>query len=662
MASLREVPADDLPDAGVPADDLPDFSPAPAAQAPAPPPPPPPSIVERLQARGLPIPPSMLVMSRPGTPFGALMEYGGRVADHFSAGADQTIRGADDVANRGMSGTLQQGNVFTGVPRMALGLMGAALSPVTAAVGPVVEPVIQPVANAFDRNISQPIEARTGYPHEVITQGALALAPLGVGKVRSSIAKAAGEGKAAEAIQDFSKIGETPTLAQATSGSNSPLQYLGRLLEFSPGGYLPYKGRIKSQLLAAETRINEALAKVGDVSQQDAGLSLQQGAQNFAGKISKTAGRLEAKLDAAVPGKTIIAPNNTLQALNDMSAVGDGSQVGASTVSSTIKAALEQFSNDVKANGGVSFEALKRFRTRLGAKTNSGQSLIADLSSGEASQLYKALTKDMEEAATAAGQGNLVKLRNSYYSQRKGELENIFEKRIKQDGAPEQVYRSFRDSDFSQAERIMRQLSPQQRRQVAGQVLREMGMPTSGEAAGETATFSLDRFDTMMSKLSGTPGKGGNRLDNFFSMSGTQDLRAALKEVAAVSERFKGAEKFLKNPSQSAVVGTQLGTLGAIGGVALYDPVQALFMAAAAYGVPYALVRGGNSAAFIRLIAGIGKQNKASLPGYLLRMSTFVSQNPQYAPAMKQIMDNAYRPKQLEAPPQRPQLQSPRAQ
>jgi hypothetical protein len=248
----------------------------------------------------------------------------------------------------------------------------------------------------------------------------------------------------------------------------------------------------------------------------------------------------------------------------------------------------------------------------------------------------------MEEAATAAGNGNIVKLRNSYYAQRKGELENIFNNRINQKASGEQVYRAFRDSDFSKAERIMRQLSPAQRRQVSGQVLKELGMPSPGEAAGDTAKFSLDRFDTNIAKFSGTAARGGNRLDNFFNMSGTQDLRAALKEVSAVAERFKGAEKFLRNPSQSAVVGTQIGALTHIGTTALYDPASALFLAGAYYGVPYALTRAGNSAQFIRLIAAIGKQTPASLPAHIVRLSAFVSQNPQYAPALKQMLGAAY--------------------
>jgi hypothetical protein len=579
--------------------------------------------------------------------------YGSGVGEHFMSGFTRMGQGLHEAIDTPF-GSLKGGNAATGVPRAVLGGMGAVFAPVTAAIAPVIGPAVRPIAEFVDRNVGQPIEQATGYPADITNEVALQAGTFGIVKGGGALARAAVGGRAAQAsaraaMGEFAKLGQTPTLAQALSGSNSTLQYLARLLEFTPGGYLPFRGRIKSQLEAAAKRIDDAVAKAGPTSQIDAGIALQSGASRFAKKVSKTASLLEAKLERAVPGTTSTMPQNTLAALDDITgATSQPSAVASSIVPASMKRALEDFQADIAASGGVTFKTLKDFRTRIGAKTDTGQALIRDISAGQMAQLYKALTKDMEDVASAAGKESLVKVRNSYYSKRKGEVEGIFDRRIKLDRAPEEVYRAVRDADLSQGARIMRQLSPQERRTVMGQVLHEMGMPTPGDAAGDTATFSLDRFDTNVAKLSGTPGKGGDKLDAFFNMSGTQDLRAALKEVSAVSERFKAAEKFLRNPSQSAVVGTQLGTLGAIGGTALIEPVTALGYAGVAYGVPYALVRGGNSAAFIRLIAGIGRQNKSTLPGHILRMSAFVQQNPEYAPALKQMLEKAQQPEPQE--------------
>lgn len=602
--------------------------------------------------------PMLDFITRPGTPLGEAVKYGQRVGSDFMSGFETLGHGVSDIVDH-PTGTLKEGNALTGVPRAFLGAAGAVLSPVSAAISPVVSPIVQPVAEFVDTNVSKPIERATGYPSDVTTPLALQLGTLGIAKGAGTLAKGGtslvrggtkGALGAKEAISEFGKIGESPTLPQATAGSNSPLQYLGRLLEFTPGGYLPFRGRIQSQLQSAGDRIADAVRKAGNPTQLEAGQALQSGAQRFAAKIDRTQAALEARLERAVPGSTLVQPTNTVTALKELTRLADsGSEVGASTVPKSLLDYKAQFESDVAKNGGVTFEALKAFRTKLGATTPDGRPLIGDIATGPSKYLYGQLTKDMEATASASGQEGLVKMRNSYYASRKGELEDVFEKRIKLEQAPEQVYRSVRDSDFSQMDRIMRQLNPQQRRLVAGQVLKEMGKPTPGEAAGDTAAFSLDRFDTNFEKFNGTASKGEGRLNALFKMSGTEDLRAALKEISAVSERFKSGEKFLKNPSQSAVVGTQLGALGVIGGLAWHDPVSALYMAGVTYGVPYALVRGGNSAGFLRLIADIGKQNKSTLPAHILRMSTWVQRHPEYAPAMQDMLQKAYTP-----PPDQP--------
>ena len=258
--------------------------------------------------------------------------------------------------------------------------------------------------------------------------------------------------------------------------------------------------------------------------------------------------------------------------------------------------------------------------------------------SGQAKQLYGALTKDMEEAASAAGAKDLVRLRNDYYSSRKGQLEDIFDPKINNPATQEGVYRAVRNADRSQLEKIMRQMSPRERRVVAGQVLHEIGLPPPGQASGDTARFSLDSFDTNFEKLNR---KG--TLDTLFKQSGTQDLKAALDDVSAVAETYKGAEKFMRNPSQSAYVGIQAAGAGTIGSQLVTGNMPAaLFAAGMFYGLPYALVRGGNSPAFIRLIADTGRQTAETLPGHIVRMSRFADQHPEYAPVIKKMLEGAF--------------------
>lgn len=483
--------------------------------------------------------------------------------------------------------------------------------------------------------------------------GPSALASVGRGFVRGG---RQGAKQAQDALDDFARIGETPTLSQATTGGYWPGRYMARLLELSPGGVLPSQHKWKLQLESAAKRIDDAINRSTGglgVSEEAAGAALQSGARRFADKISRTQAGLERRLEAAVPSGTLVNPSNTLQTLADMTSIRNvpGSSartsVGAATVSPTIERAMRDFQSDVQKNGGVTFQALKAFRTQLGAKTQSGQSLIGDVSSGQASQLYKALTKDMEAAATANGAKDLVRLRNDYYSSRKGQLEDVFDPKITRQTTPEATYRAVRNADRSQLEQIMGQMSPRERRVVAGQVLHEIGLPPPSAATGDTRTFSLDSFDTNFEKLNR---KG--TLDAMLDKSGTSDLKAALQDVSKVAESFKGAEKFMRNPSQSAYVGIHAAAGGSLATAAWASPQSALFTALAFYGVPYALVRGGNSPAFIRLIADTGRQTAETLPGHIARMSRFVEQHPEYATVLKQALERATSGESAENPEQ----------
>lgn len=471
------------------------------------------------------------------------------------------------------------------------------------------------------------------------------LAPGGIaaglrGAVRGG---SAGAQRVTQAINEFGRIGATPTLSQATTGSYGAGRYFSRILEFMPGGVGPSYARWQRQLQLGAKRLDDAIqSATGSTSEVAAGEALRAGAKRFAGKIDRTQAALEARLDNAVPAQTVVTPNETLKALQTLyepamkTATGAPSAVGEAAVSSTTRDTLQRLIEDIQAHGGTPFGALKAFRTRLGSRTGSGQSLIPDLSEGQAKFLYGAITRDMEHAAQANGAGNLVRLRNNYYAARKTQVEDVFDARMSGNTA-EAVYRSVKNSDASQLRQIMRQLTPQQRRMVAGQVLHEMGLPPPGAATGDTQHFSFDSFDTNFEKLNRK-----NALDALFRFSGTQDLKAALDDVAAVAERYKAAEKFMRNPSQSGVVGIQAAGAGAVGGQAIAGNIPgALWSAFLVYGVPYALVRTGNSAKFLRLIADTGRATAETLPGHLARMAEFVRVNPEYAPVMKQILQHA---------------------
>lgn len=107
----------------------------------------------------------------------ALGEYFNRVGRDFMGGLQQSAQGVEDIVERG--------NVLTGVPRVALGGLGWLGSPVSAAVGPIIEPIAEPIVGAVDEYVSKPVESLTGYPRELTTQLVLATAVPVAGKLFS---------------------------------------------------------------------------------------------------------------------------------------------------------------------------------------------------------------------------------------------------------------------------------------------------------------------------------------------------------------------------------------------------------------------------------------------------------------------------------------------
>jgi hypothetical protein len=115
--------------------------------------------------------------------------YGGRVASDFTGNMDLGAQGVGDILEHPF-GSFKEGNVLTGIPRMALGGVGAAASPVSAAIAPYTDQFMPQVAGFVDEHLGKPIEDATGYPSDITTPLALQLATAGVAKgVRGSLPK-----------------------------------------------------------------------------------------------------------------------------------------------------------------------------------------------------------------------------------------------------------------------------------------------------------------------------------------------------------------------------------------------------------------------------------------------------------------------------------------
>ena len=115
-------------------------------------------------------------------------------------------------AGQGLGQVIDDGNYLEGVPRVVLGGLGALGAPVSAAVSPVLGPLLQPVGEAVDTYVGQPIEQATGYPADITNEVFLTTATAGMAPLLKPALKGTGNflakmGDAAEA--GLNRVGYT---------------------------------------------------------------------------------------------------------------------------------------------------------------------------------------------------------------------------------------------------------------------------------------------------------------------------------------------------------------------------------------------------------------------------------------------------------------------
>jgi hypothetical protein len=121
-------------------------------------------------------------VTRSGTPMGELANYFRRVGDSAVGGIERAAQGIGDTIEGNVTRGASKGNVLTGIPRMALGVVQTAASPITGAIGPLIEPAIRPVYDLANEAAGQPIEDLTGYPKDITNDAVMQILTMGMAK------------------------------------------------------------------------------------------------------------------------------------------------------------------------------------------------------------------------------------------------------------------------------------------------------------------------------------------------------------------------------------------------------------------------------------------------------------------------------------------------
>jgi len=305
-----------------------------------------------------------------------------------------------------------------------------------------------------------------------------------------------------QAVRDFERLGTTPTAGQASG--RSTVQTVEQGLSNYPGSATVIADFGQAQQRAIGTKVAEMAKELSPRSSPTkAGEAIEEGAEAFRQRTigrGGTAERLYSEAD------TLIGQNHTVQLANTSKLIDEittpiqglqaSSQAIADPTTTNLVNALKADRDASIAAGlpGLPYEGLKAYRSKVGELI--GDSVFNQTNTAQLKALYANLTADIE-ASFANNPEALAKLRsaNAYYKKAQSWLDDIGAE-LNKKGGPEKIFTGLVtgvSDGATQLERVMRVLSPEQRRVVASAFLKKIGV----KAKGADDASLIEQFDTV---------------------------------------------------------------------------------------------------------------------------------------------------------------------
>ncbi len=304
---------------------------------------------------------------------------------------------------------------------------------------------------------------------------------------------------------------------------------------------------------------SEYLAReYGDtLTTEELGTLLKQGAKGALEKLDGVYGKLFSRVSQEI-GTTPWPVENTrkmLAVLAEEAKIGPESGIGGIANDIIQKAGAN--------GGGLPFDALKKFRTKVGDLMKD-PSLIStrDIQSGDLKRLYSALSQDMEYAAKQAGPQAHAKWRaaNKYYEVSLVKKVPILEGILKKGYDEEAFGLAMRASKEggSRLRALRRQLDNEQWGAVAGTVFNKLGKATPGAQDATGKAFSVQTFLTNWNRLAPEAKQA------LWAGTRHQELYHELDNFARVVSDMKNVERMV-NTSKTGSTLMFFGLLQSIG-------------------------------------------------------------------------------------------------
>lgn len=370
----------------------------------------------------------------------------------------------------------------------------------------------------------------------------------------------AGRQRVAENIQAFERAGTAPSVGQATE--RPILRGLEQTLSRTPGaaGVMVNRARTQAEEIGQGVeQIAQGLSPGSSAGK--AGVAVQRGVRDFVADSKATAGRLYDEVDNFIPADAPVALGSTQQILSKLTTPMKGAE---STTALLVNPKIAQFdktlAEDLLASGkqqAIPYQAVKDLRTRIGSMLQ-GSELISDIPKAELKQLYSALSKDLDAAATVAGPEakRAASRANNYYKALSNRTE-LLESAIEKNGGPEKVFSALwsgaRDGNTT-LKAVMQSLPKEGQRELSAAFVRRLGRAVDS-AQNETGdAFSAQTFLSNWNKISPEARK---TLFDRHGMGFSQNM----DKIAKVAANLREGSSTFANPSGTAAAGAQIAGL-----------------------------------------------------------------------------------------------------
>ena len=457
----------------------------------------------------------------------------------------------------------------------------------------------------------------------------------------AKVAAQSGPSRFAQNVQAIEEAGLTPTVPLAAEGTApARLAQATRAVPFGGGPVERGMARTRAETEEALGATVEAYGEAADA--ETTGEALRAATKGWLDRWRKTGVQNDKNLSRSLrkAGVDEVKLDRTAEVFEDPFKMFDNEDLAKQFEDAwfqRLSKALEEGDDTVSLND------LYQLRRSIG-KMMEKPMVVADQDRGQLKAIYRALSKDLEEAARKAGGEDLVKQvreRNKYWADGFDRIEKSLTQALDERVNPERVFERVMGAAAGKGARanmrylrdLRNSVDPETWGDVASSVLLRMG---TGPARGQTATsaFNPGTFLTNYRNMS-KPARdllfGGNR-------QAQRGLDRIVNDILPKTERAKEFE----NVSRSGEVGTAAATGGAMLTGLLSGNLGLTLGPLALMGGSNATGRALMNPRFTRWLAkvsGDGQKVQALgenfWPQRLAQLRTIVASNPELQPALE---------------------------